>query len=180
MVGVIVLLLLIGLILALYSQALRIFVVVSGSMEPALQIGDRILIDAKGLPDRFDVVALQDPEHPHDPKEQLVKRIVGLEGDVIRIDGGILYINGEEQYSTQVTANRIWADDMRVKVPMGHMFVLGDNRNESYDSINFGPVPMENLTGVLTYILWPPGRWGEIPQFYSTVRAGEAAEVAAK
>jgi signal peptidase I len=179
MIGLLVLLVLIGAILALYSHAIRIFVVISGSMEPTLQIGDRILIDAKGLPDRFDVVALQDPEKPHDPKEQLVKRIIGIDGDVIKVEGGILYINGEEQYSTNVTANRIIVDDKRFKVPPGHIFVMGDNRNESYDSLDFGPVPVENLTGVLSYIIWPPKRWGSIPSFYQSAPPADS-EVAAK
>lgn len=165
MVGLLVLLVLIAIIFALQTKALRIFVVVSESMEPTLLIGDRILIDAEGYPERFDVVAFQDPEKPNHPEEQLVKRIIGLEGDVVEIRGGILYINKQEQFSQLVASNQIFTRDMRVKVPPGRMFVMGDNRNHSYDSVDFGPVPLENLSGILSLVLWPPGRWGSVEAF---------------
>lgn len=165
MIGVVVLLVLISIILAIQSRVVRIFVVISDSMEPTLLIGDRIVIDTKSYPDRFDVVSLQDPEHMDDPKEQLVKRVIGLEGDVIAIEDGILLINGEEQYSRHVASNTINWRDVRIKVPEDHIFVLGDNRNHSYDSLNFGPVSEENITGVLSFIVWPPSRFGPVDDF---------------
>lgn len=165
MVGLVVLLVLVGAILTLQSQVVQVLIVVSGSMEPTLQIGDRIIVDANAYPDRFAVVIVQDPERPNEPEEQLVKRIVGLEGDLIQIRGGILYINGEEQYSTHVTTNSLNWRDVRVRVPVDHIFVLGDNRNDSYDSLNFGPVPYSMVRGVLSFIYWPPSHFGKVDDF---------------
>lgn len=140
-----------------------LFKVTSGSMEPTLQIGDVIFIDSQSIPDRFDIVALSDPNHPDDLP--IVKRIVGMGGDLIEIRGGILLINGEEQYSRHIKGNRINWQDVRVKVPFDQVFLLGDNRNDSYDSLNFGTVSVDDLKGKLTYILWPPGRWGKVDNF---------------
>ena len=164
MVGVIVLLILVGAILAIESDAVQVLIVTSGSMEPTLQIGDRILVDAAGDYGLYSVVVLDDPDHPG---EQLVKRIVGLGGDRVEVRDGILYLNGKEQYSTHVSSNEIYWRNTKLRVPDDHVFVLGDNRNDSYDSLNFGPVPVDNVTGVLSFIIWPSGNWGRIPNFMS-------------
>ncbi len=142
---------------------IAIFRVVSGSMEPALQIGDCIFIDTGAVPDRFDIVTLNDPKSAE--ALPLVKRIVGVGGDVIEIRGGILKINGEEQYNKYITGNRINWDDIKVKVPPGEFFLLGDNRNDSYDSLNFGTVAGDKITGVLSTIVWPLARWGSVDRF---------------
>lgn len=165
MIGLIVLLVLLGGLLAIQSQAIQILVVISESMEPTLQIGDRILVDRGGFADRFSVVVLQDPEKSDEPQEQLVKRIVGVAGDSVEIRGGILYLNGKEQYSSHVTTNRVNWRDLKIKVPDDHVFVMGDNRNNSYDSLNFGPVEDKYIRGVLSLVLWPPQRWGHVPNF---------------
>lgn len=166
MAGLIVLLLLVGLILAMQTKALQVFVVISESMVPTLEIGDRIMVDANARPRRFDVVSFQDPEKPDQPEEQLIKRIVGIGGDTIEIRNGLLIVNGETQYSDKVTTNLInWRDVSRMKVPPYHMFVLGGNRNNSYDSLNFGPVPISEVTGVLKFILWPAGRMGSVVDY---------------
>ena len=140
-----------------------LFKVTSGSMEPTLQIGDVIFIDSQSIPDRFDIIAFPDPNHPEDLP--LVKRIVGVGGDVIEVQGGILLINGEEQYSRHIKGNRINWKDVKVKVPFDQVFVLGDNRNDSYDSLNFGTVPLDSIKGKLTYILWPADRRGKVDDF---------------
>lgn len=140
------------------SGALKVFYVESGSMEPTLQIGDRILMNGTGAYDRFDVIAftLATSDEPY------IKRIVGLGGDKIEIRSGILYINGEEQYSRFIRGNTINWHDVAVEVPYDELFVLGDNRNESEDSLNFGPIKQAQVIGVLQYIYWPTSRWGKV------------------
>lgn len=163
--GLVVLLILVAVIGTLEAGVMRIFIVISGSMEPSLQIGDRILVDGNATPDRYDIVNFQDPTKPGEPEEQLVKRVIGVEGDLIELRSGILYINKKEQYSNTVTSNRINWDDIRLKVPDGHVFVLGDNRNNSFDSLNFGTIEIEDIEGVLSIVLWPPSHWGSLPAF---------------
>lgn len=166
MSSLIVLVVLVGLLLAVQTKVLQVYIVISESMEPTLRIGDRILVDANAWPHRFDVVGFQDPEKPDKPEEQLIKRIVGVAGDEIEIRSGVLYINGEEQFSEKVTTNKInWRDIAPLRVPEDHLFVLGDNRNNSYDSLNFGPVRVSEVSGVMRYIIWPPSRIGAIPDF---------------
>lgn len=169
-IGAVVLLLLFAVMFAIHYEVIRIYVVVSESMQPTLHIGDRILVDSAGLYERHSIVSFQDPTRANDPKEQLIKRIVGMPGDRVEIRGGLLVVNGEPQYSPDVTSDVINWPDVRVDVPLHHVFVLGDNRNYSEDSLNFGPLSEESISGVLTAIIWPPGRWGSIDEF--TVHSG--------
>lgn len=157
MAGLLLLLILTGVNLAIGSGKLRVEEVVSGSMEPTLLIGDRLLLDANALIERYSIVVLTDPQ---DAGDKLVKRIIGLPGDEIRLRSGALYINGEQEVSPNIPDNLINFDDTRVKVGAGQYFVLGDNRNNSFDSLNFGPVPTENVLGEVNLIIWPPQRWG--------------------
>jgi signal peptidase I len=125
-------------------------------MAPTLLVGDEILSDANAMTGRYQIICFNSPEDD----DKLVKRIIGVPGDEIRIRDGIIYINGKEEYSTQVSDNRIQWKDVKVKVPRNGVFVLGDNRNNSHDSLNFGTVPYKNIRGVATMIIWPPSRWG--------------------
>lgn len=162
MIALIFLLVLMGVNLAIGTGRLQIERVVSGSMEPTLQISDVVLADRYAVPKRYDIVIVTDPEHP---AEKLIKRIIGMPDDVIKLEHGILYVNGKEDFSTQVSENTINWTDMRLRVPFGKMFVMGDNRNNSYDSLNFGPVPEEDIRGVMVATIWPPRRWSKVPKF---------------
>jgi len=164
-IGAVVLLLLFAVMYAIHYDFIRIYVVVSESMAPTLEVGDRILVDSAGLYERHSIISFQDPTRRHNPDEQLIKRIVGMPGDRIEIRGGLLVVNGEPQYSPDVTSDVINWPDVKVDVPLHHVFVLGDNRNNSEDSLNFGPLPETDISGVLTAIIWPPGRWGSIEEF---------------
>ena len=159
MIGLLFLLLLMGCLLAIASGKLQIEQVISESMEPTLLVGDTLLVDGNALPNRYDVVCLADPENPED---KLVKRIMGIPGDEIRIVSGVIYINGKEEYSEQIRGNSISWPNVKVVVPANNVFVLGDNRNNSHDSLNFGPVPYKLIRGVVTMIIWPKKRMSRI------------------
>lgn len=88
--------------------------------------------------ERGDIVSLLSPK---DQDVKLIKRIVGFEGDVIR------------------TKNK-----KVVEIPRGHCWVEGDNLNHSYDSNDFGTVPVGLIYAKANRIIWPPTRWGQIPQ----------------
>lgn len=149
----------------------------SGSMVPALQVGDRILVDENYYlfhsPRVGDIVAYQPPEPVYDPEKPIfVKRIVGLPGDELSLVEGRLYRNGELvaqepiaslRYSgipTEATGEA--ARPGRMAVPPGSVYVFGDNSARSYDSRYWGGVPVENLRGKAIYRFWPLSRIGKV------------------
>lgn len=162
MIALIILLVLMGVNLAIGTGRLQIERVISGSMEPTLQISDVVLADRHAVPKRHDIVIVTDPEQPG---EKLIKRIIGMPGDTVQLEHGILYVNGKEDFSAQVSENTIHWTDVRVRVPLGKVFVMGDNRNNSYDSLNFGPVSEDDIRGVMIATVWPPKRWGGVAKF---------------
>jgi len=134
------------------AAILRLFVyesdIVSGtSMRPGLRSGDYLLICKLGYewgkPRRFDVVTFASPVNSG---EVLVKRVVALPGEWALFWRGAVFINGrkvDEPYATggeDYSGTPTW-------VPPGHVFVLGDNRENSEDSRMWGPVPLENMRG---------------------------------
>jgi signal peptidase I len=97
---------------------------------------------------------------PMDPKQELIKRVIGLPGDRVEVAGGVVYVNGlplEEPYIAAPPAYTSQWD-----VPEGRLFVLGDNRNDSSDSHSWGFLPYENVVGKAVLIYWPPPMWDVI------------------
>jgi signal peptidase I len=144
----------------------------SASMEPTLRgctgcNNDRVLankfIYRFEEPERGQVVVFRGVE---DDGELLIKRVVGVPGDTLRLRGGTLYVNGERQEEPYVHANPCVAYMPKtcafgpVMVPTGHVFVMGDNRANSHDSRFFGAVPLENVEGEAFLRYWPPVRVG--------------------
>lgn len=149
----------------------------SRSMAPTLQPEDRMLTNKLAYdlttPDRGDLVVFRSVEKGK--KERLVKRVVGLPGDVVHVDRGVLEVNGEPLVEPYV-ARKGQAGDARPNgarkappgvndfgpmfVPEDHVFVMGDNRAHSHDSRYFGPVPRENLIGEASLRFWPLNRLG--------------------
>ncbi len=131
------------------------------SMEPALMRGDHMFVDrlayARGRhPKPGDIAVFIFPE---DRKKDYLKRIVAVPGDVVEIRHKTLIVNGQEireEYagmSDRENASIKGRDNMRrVRLPDGKYFVLGDNRDRSYDSRFFGPVDGKDLKGKAAYV----------------------------
>jgi signal peptidase I len=128
------------------------------SMRPTLQDGEYILVNKLAYqfsePVRGDIVVFV---FPINPEEDLIKRIIGIPGDSITIQDGVLTVNGvvvQEPYINAPPAyNGTW------QVPEGELFVLGDNRNDSRDSHQWGLLPIGNVIGRAVLIYWPPEDW---------------------
>lgn len=124
------------------------------SMKPTLQPGELLLVNKLayklGQPRHGDVIVFH---YPGNPSEDYIKRLIGLPGDNIQIQGGLVYINGQamdEPYiSTPPNYQGSW------EVPEDSYFVLGDNRNQSSDSHSWGFVPIGNVVGKALIVYWP-------------------------
>ena len=118
-------------------------------MEPTLRVGEYFLADAtyyrSRAPSRGEVAVYLHPKQPH---LHYIKRIVAVEGDRIAIKGGRAIVNGmivEEPYVDAAVSDGRFADMPELRVPPGHVYVLGDNRAHSVDSrdmVAHGPVPV--------------------------------------
>ncbi|WP_265457469.1 signal peptidase I [Enterococcus sp. HY326] len=143
-------------------------VVDGDSMNPTLTDGDRVLIFNYEKVDRFDIVAFNPPGQP---AEEYVKRVIGMPGDDVAFDDGVLYINGEvtpedhlepeDNYSSpfwnfdlqdilEITPS-LAGEDMPATIPDEMYLVLGDNRNNSEDSRTFGLISAEEIIGVVHF-----------------------------
>jgi signal peptidase I len=109
-----------------------------------------------GGPQRGDIIIFSEPIPPH---IDLVKRLIALPGDRVRIDRGRVYVNGELQQEDYIRAVPSYSLPDQI-VPPGNLFVLGDNRPVSSDSHLWGFVPEENVIGKAWIRYWPPSQWG--------------------
>ncbi len=145
----------------------------SGSMLPTLQIDDRLIIDKISYrfsnPVRGDIVVFNPTAQLEKEKfkDAFIKRVIGVPGDRIEVKSGKVYVNGKvlkEKYLDEAPHYN-WSSTMLTPdgvVPEGHYLVLGDNRNNSYDSHYWGFVPKDKIVGKATVRFWPINRAGGI------------------
>jgi signal peptidase I len=124
------------------------------SMQPNLFAGYRVMTEKISYylhePRRGDIVVIERPEH----EGNLIKRVIGLSGETIEVSGGHTNINGEPIKEPWVTY--FGGRDMPpTVVPEGHIFIIGDNRSNSRDSRDIGPVPVESIIGRGWFVYWP-------------------------
>ncbi|OLP18751.1 signal peptidase I [Leptolyngbya sp. 'hensonii'] len=139
----------------------------SGSMEPTLQVDDRLIVDKITYrlhkPERGDIVVFAPTDKLREQKfkDAFIKRVIGLPNEKVEVKGGRVYINDRplrEQYIFE-TPNYQWGPQI---VPPDSYLVLGDNRNNSYDSHYWGFVPRDHIIGRAIVRFWPPDRMGEL------------------
>jgi len=173
----------IAIILALFIRTfvVQAFKIPSGSMEPTLLVGDHILVNKfiygikipfirntlvpVSRPKRDDVIVFI---YPVDKSKDFIKRVIGLPGDKIKIIGREIYINGKrfnDRHGLYSDKHKNQAGLLTkshfgpVTVPDNHLFVMGDNRDHSYDSRFWGFVPLKSVKGEAFIIYWSWPHW---------------------
>jgi signal peptidase I len=128
------------------------------SMIPTLQDGEFVLVSKLhylfGKPERGDIIVFH---YPMDPQQELIKRVIGLPGDMIGVQNGRVSVNRQVLDEPYIAATPAYSGDWTV--PEGQLFVLGDNRNDSSDSHSWGFLPSEKVVGKAVVIYWPPHLW---------------------
>ena len=135
------------------------------SMNPTLQDGEYVLVSKVsyklGQPQHGDIIVFEYPGNQ--PNQDLIKRIIGLPGDVVEVRDHVVYVNGQALDEPYIAAapqySGVW------QVQDGFLFVLGDNRNDSSDSHAWGFLPVGNVIGKAILIYWPPPDWAMINHF---------------
>ena len=176
LVGVVVVALVVAFLLRTFVIAT--YSIPSGSMEPTLQVGDRIVVnklsyDLHGV-DRGNIIVFSTPPEEDcagPPVADLVKRVIGLPDETISVSGGNVFINGHllaepwlpasEQgrtYPGPSTAG--YALHHPFRIPSGDVFVMGDNRTLSCDSRYWGPISESTIVGKVDVRIWPLSRLG--------------------
>jgi len=176
-----------GLALGIQAFLVKPFRIPSESMVPTLTVGQRVLVDRVsthfGEPARGDVMVFKPPKgadesvcgvsHPEDspcPKHtaersetNFIKRVVGLPGDRLSVRRGRVYINGKQRKEPFIRPDAgcsICNQARPITIPKGEYYMMGDNRGESADSREWGPVPEKWFIGKAFFTYWPPGRIG--------------------
>ena len=140
------------------------------SMEPTLKNGELLLVNKLaykfGQPKLGDVIVFH---FPGDPTQEYIKRVIGLPGDDVKIMDGKVKVNGQQIQETYLAAPVNYSGEWNV--PEKSLFVLGDNRNNSSDSHEWGVVPMSKIIGKALFVYWPPERWSTIAHIRATQSA---------
>lgn len=170
---------LIAFVLAMFIRTffIQAFKIPSGSMRMTLLEGDRLMVNklrygAKIPLTRYRLPGLTKPKrgdiivfvYPGNPKKDFIKRLIAFGGETISIKEGDVYINGELVTAPAIkniyyyNRGEYGQEGRDLKVPEGHVFVLGDNSASSHDSRFWGFVPQEDIIGRAEIIYWPVHR----------------------
>ncbi len=156
-IGVLVLIPIMAIFWGFQKHYFRAFTIISVSMEPTLKEDDCVIVKkVRGnLPRRGAIVVFRNPFEDH---EILVKRVIGEPGDEIVIRNGFLFVNNHLENAEHLSPILLKVRNFRAEVPENKIFVLGDNRNNSMDSLDFGMIQDNLIIGTVILVYWPPGR----------------------
>ena len=182
----------IGLALGIQAFVVKPYQIPSPSMEPTLDVGERVLVNRfsfrlGGDPEIGDIVVFHPPSgavngkvcgaqkdarqacpEPTDEMAEtnFIKRVVAGPGDRLRIENGVPIVNGEpppdEDYIRPCGSGGGCDFPEEITIPEDHYFMMGDNRGESADSREWGPIPEKWMIGKAFLTYWPPGKIGTL------------------
>ncbi|MGH9029819.1 MAG: signal peptidase I [Acidimicrobiales bacterium] len=143
------------------TYVVQTFYIPSGSMEPTLMIGDRILVDKLSYHlhsvQRGDIVVFAKPpgEVTAPDVKDLVKRVIGLPGETVSSPDGRVWIDGKPLNEPWLPPGTSTTGIRPQKIPQNEYFVMGDNRGDSSDSRVFGPIKNSLIVGKVVFRIWP-------------------------
>jgi len=157
----------IAIVLAFFIRyfIVELYMVEGPSMRPTLVNGERLVVNKfiyrLKQPEKGDIVVFR---YPRDPSRDFIKRVIGVAGDTIEVKDGKVFLNGQllnESYILERTRGSYPA----ATIPEGHIFVMGDNRNNSEDSRfrDVGFVSLEMLKGKAVMVFWPFDQMKTLP-----------------
>lgn len=158
---------LIAVVLAFFIRyfIVELYMVEGPSMRPTLLNGERLVVN-KFLyrfktPERGEVIVFR---YPRDPSRDFIKRVIGVPGDTIEIKEGRVFVNGQLQNETYILEKTKGSYPLAT-VPEGHVFVMGDNRNNSEDSRfrDVGFVSYDLIKGKAIVVFWPVDHLKSLP-----------------
>jgi len=164
------------------ENVVKAYKIPAASMEPTLLVGDHILVDrseASRAPRRGDLIVFQ---YPKDPSKDFVKRVVAVAGDTVELKDKVLLINGKvvkEPYIVHKEKERFQATENPrdnsplQKIAADSYFVMGDNRDRSYDSRFWGTVSKDKIKGTVKSIYWS---WDRTTMSVRWDRIGKAVQ----
>ncbi len=174
-----------GIALLIKTFIVQAFFIPSQSMQPTLEIGDRVLVSKFSYrlsdPNRGDVVVFVSPTEGPAPapdpsplrrllksvasglglassERDFIKRVIAVEDDTIQVRQGAVHVNGQRRNEPYLNDRSPMPDYGPYKVPADSIFVMGDNRSNSQDSRVFGAVRESRIVGRAFVLVWPPGR----------------------
>ncbi len=188
---VVIVALALGLALAIQAWVVKPYKIPSGSMEPTLDVGQRVLVNRfiyhLEEPQIGDIVVFHPPEGvetatecgvdisareacpkptPQESGQTFIKRIVAVGGDTLSIKEGHPVVDGvedtDEPYINPCGGAAVCNLPKTITIPKGYFFMMGDNRGASDDSRYWGPVPKEWIIGEAFFTYWPPDRIGTL------------------
>jgi len=164
---------LIALVLFLSVNLITARIRVEGiSMEPSLHDGQFVVVNRLAYRwqelKRGDIIVFH---FPPDPSRRFIKRVIGLPGDVVSIHDGQVYVDGLSLTEPYLADEPLYHGEWRLTP--SEVFVLGDNRNNSSDSQNWGPLPVDEIIGKAILIYWPLDTLSLIPHYDLVGAAGE-------